>query len=185
MLDHYRYLDATRLIERPGSFGLRQYIVVLAGRDTQDIFALQFKEAAASVLTQFLPLSRYRCEAERIIQGQRLVQAKVDPFLGRVQQTNGPTFHVRQLFEPQAIPDFSKQSSWFLEVYASSCADLLARAHARSGDPVQIAAYLGKGGGFEEAVAHFSIKCANQVELDHQQLVGAVRTGQIQASLER
>ncbi len=181
LLEHFRYVDSARLIERPGSVGLRQYIVVLASRDADELFALQFKEAVASVLSPFVRLSPYRSEAERIVQGQQLIQTSSDPFLGWVAYGNGNDFHVRQLFEMPASPDFSRKSARFLETYAGVCGEILARGHARSGDPVQIAAYLGKDGSFDEAVARFASKCADQVELDHHRVVDAVKSGRLPA----
>lgn len=180
LLDHYHFVQAARLIGGVNNVGMRQYVIVLASRDDDDLFALRFKEAAGSILSPYLRPSLYRSEAERIVQGQQLMQALSDPFLGWVRHRDESEFYVRQLFELPASPDFSRSSASFLKTYAEVCAETIARGHARSGDPVQIAAYIGKDGSFEEAIARFAMKYADQVELDHQELVAAEKSGRIQ-----
>ncbi len=180
LLDHYRFVHAIGLKGDAANAGLRQYLIVLASRDENDLFALQFKEAGGSVLSPYLRASPYQSEAERIVQGQQLIQALSDPFLGWVRHKEENDFHVRQLFELPTSPDFSRKSGSFLETYAEVCAETIARGHARSGDPVQIAAYIGKDGSFGEAVARFAMKYADQVELDHQLLVSAAKSGRIE-----
>lgn len=184
LLDHYRFVHAAGLIGDAANAGMRQYLIVLASRDENDLFALQFKEAAGSVLSPYLRASPYQSEAERIVQGQQLIQALSDPFLGWVRHKDESDFHVRQLFEIPTSPNFARKNASFLGNYAEVCAETIARGHARSGDPVQIAAYIGKDGSFEEAVARFAMKYADQVELDHQRLLDAVKAGRIEANPE-
>jgi uncharacterized protein (DUF2252 family) len=154
--------------------------VALTGKDTNDPLVLQIKEAASSVLAQYVRTSPYRNEGERVVQGQRLIQSVSDPFLGWVRHSTGRDLYVRQLFNENASPDLTATSASLYSAYAGACGEILARAHARSGDSLQISAYLGKNEQFDEAIARFAMIYANQTEEDHMALVEAVKLGKIE-----
>lgn len=181
LLDHFRYVDSAFHVSGVGSVGMRCYIVVLAGRDNNDPLVLQIKEAVSSVLASYMRATPYHNEGERIVQGQRLIQAVSDPFLGWVRHTTGRDHYIRQLFNMKASADLAAMSPALLASYAAVCGEILARAHARSGDPIELTAYLGKNEAFDEAVARFAMRYADQTEADHAELVSAVKSGQIVA----
>jgi uncharacterized protein (DUF2252 family) len=181
LLDRYRYVDAGIRVGGVGSVGMRCYIVVLSGKDTSDPLVLQLKEAVGSVLAEYVRSKPFRNEGERIVQGQRLMQAVSDPFLGWVRHTTGRDMYVRQLFNMKASADLASMKASLFASYAGVCGEILARAHARSGDALQIAAYLGKNEQFEQAVARFAMSYADQTEADHKNLVDAVKSGKIEA----
>jgi uncharacterized protein (DUF2252 family) len=181
LLDHYRYVDSAMRVGDVGSVGIRCYIVVLAGKDNSDPLVLQLKEAVNAVLAQYVQSKPYRNEGERVVQGQRLIQAVSDPFLGWVRLPTGRDLYVRQLFNMKASADLGPMNASLLSSYAGVCGETLARAHGRSGDSLQISAYLGKNEQFEEAVARFGARYADQTEADHQALVEAVNSGRIEA----
>jgi uncharacterized protein (DUF2252 family) len=185
-LEGYRFVELARKVVGVGSVGTRTWIALLFGRDEHDPLFLQFKEAQASVLEPFAGASGARTDAERVVTGQRLMQASTDIFLGSTQVTlpdgAGPrAFYARQLkdwkgsFEPEdARPEG-------LALYGRVCGWTLARAHARSGDRVAIAAYLGGGEAFDRAVAAFAEAYAEQNERDHAALAAAVEAGRVTA----
>jgi uncharacterized protein (DUF2252 family) len=181
LLNHYRYVDSAIRVGGVGSVGTRCYIVVLAGKDSSDPLVLQMKEAVSSVLAQYVRSKQYRNEGERVVQGQRLIQAVADPFLGWVRNTNGRDLYVRQLFNMKASADLASMNASLFTSYADVCGEILARAHARSGDPLQISSYLGKNEQFEDAVANFGVRYADQAEADHAALEAAVRSGRVEA----
>jgi uncharacterized protein (DUF2252 family) len=181
LLDHYRYVDSAIRVGGVGSVGMRCYIVVLAGKDNSDPLVLQLKEAVSSVLAQYVRSNRYRNEGERVVQGQRLIQSVSDPFLGWVTHTTGRDLYVRQLFNMKASADLASMKASLFASYSGVCGEILARAHARSGDSIQIAAYLGKNEQFDQAIARFALSYANQAEADHKALVDAVKAGKIEA----
>jgi uncharacterized protein (DUF2252 family) len=183
LLDHYRYVDSAIRVGGVGSVGMRCYIVVLAGKDNSDPLVLQLKEAVSSVLSQYVRSNQYRNEGERVVQGQRLIQSVSDPFLGWVKHTTGRDLYVRQLFNMKASADLASMKSSLFASYAGVCGEILARAHARSGDALQIASYLGKGEQFDQAIAQFAISYADQAESDHKALVDAVRAGKVEAEV--
>lgn len=183
LLDHYRYIDSAVRVGGVGSVGMRCYIVVLAGKDNSDPLVLQLKEAVGSVLSQYVRVNRYKNEGERVVQGQRLIQAVSDPFLGWVRHTTGRDLYVRQLFNMKASADLASMKASLFASYAGVCGEILARAHARSGDALQIAAYLGKNEEFDQAVARFSMSYADQAEADHKVLIDAAKAGRIEAEL--
>ncbi|HET7455077.1 MAG TPA: DUF2252 domain-containing protein [Solirubrobacterales bacterium] len=170
----YRYVHAARKVVGVGSVGTRAWIVLLLGKDSEDPLFLQAKEARASVLEPFAGAGPYRNHGRRVVEGQRLMQAAGDVFLGWV-ATRGldderRCFYVRQLWDGKGSAEVERMSPPDLAVYASLCGEALARAHARSGDRVAIASYLGKGDVFDKALARFAETYADQNERDFQRV---------------
>jgi uncharacterized protein (DUF2252 family) len=179
LLDRYRFVDVARKVVGVGSVGTRAYIVLLEGRDEDDPLFLQVKEAQASVLEPFLPKSNYRNHGHRVVAGQRLMQAASDIFLGWLRGPGGRDFYWRQLRDMKGSAKVERMSPGELAGYADLCGWALARAHARSGDRVQIAAYLGKSERFDRAIAAFAEAYADQIERDHAALCKAVKSGKV------
>jgi uncharacterized protein (DUF2252 family) len=179
LLDQYRFVDVARKAVGVGSVGTRDYIMLLEGRDEDDPLFLQVKEAEASVLESYLPRSTYRNHGHRVVAGQRLMQAASDIFLGWLRGPGGRDFYWRQLRDMKGSAKVESMSPDELTGYASICGWALARAHARSGDRVQIAAYLGKSERFDGAVADFAKAYADQIERDHAALCAAVKSGRV------
>jgi uncharacterized protein (DUF2252 family) len=157
-----------------GSVGTRAWIVLLLGRDSGDPLFLQAKEARASVLEPFAGPSPYRNHGRRVVEGQRLMQAASDVFLGWV-ATKGidderRCFYVRQLWDGKGSAEVEQMVPSGLDLYASLCGETLARAHARSGDRRAIASYLGKGDRFDQALMRFAEAYADQNERDFQKV---------------
>ncbi len=170
----YRYVHAARKVVGVGSVGTRAWIVLLLGKDSDDPLFLQAKEAQTSVLEPFAGPSPYRNHGRRVVEGQRLMQAASDVFLGWV-ATKGldeerRCFYVRQLWDGKGSAEVERMSPGDLTIYASLCGEALARAHARSGDRIAIASYLGKGDSFDQALASFAESYANQNERDFQRV---------------
>ncbi|MEU9367288.1 DUF2252 domain-containing protein [Streptomyces avermitilis] len=185
LLEQYRVADVARKVVGVGSVGTRCWIVLLLGRDDKDPLLLQAKEADESVLAPFAGPSRYRTQGERVVFGQRLMQATSDIFLGweRVDGIDGRRrdFYVRQLRDWKGIAEPEVMVPAGMRAFGELCGATLARAHARSGDRIAIAAYLGGGDVFDRALATFAERYADQNEKDHQALVDAVRTGRLTA----
>jgi uncharacterized protein (DUF2252 family) len=183
----YRYVHAARKVVGVGSVGTRAWIVLLLGRDSSDPLFLQAKEAGASVLEPYLGESRYAAHGRRVVEGQRLMQAASDVFLGwvTVQGIDGKErcFYVRQLWDGKGSAEVERMSAPVLATYGALCGEALARAHARSGDRIGIASYLGKGETFDEALADFAEAYADQNERDFERLLEAAEGGEI--SVER
>jgi hypothetical protein len=156
---------------------------VLQGRKGDDPLFLQIKEAEASVLEPYLGRSPYRDHGERVVVGQRWMQAASDIFLGWYRGAEGRDFYVRQLADLKGSVPVEAVAPASLLLYARVCGRTLARAHARSGDSVQLAGYLGASGRFDEALARFGEAYADQSERDYRALVAAHRSGRIQAVL--
>jgi uncharacterized protein (DUF2252 family) len=188
LLERYEFRDIARKVVGVGSVGTRAWVVLLTGRDDDDPLFLQVKEAEASVLEPYTTISRFESHGERVVRGQSLVQAATDPFLGWQQAVgvDGVTrdFYVRQLWDWKASADLTSMTAPVLSVYGELCAWALARAHARSGDRVALAAYLGRGPVFDESLASFAVSYADQNERDHAALVAAIRRGSIPANEE-
>ena len=182
LLERFEVIDMARKVVGVGSVGTRAFIVLLQGRDEGDPLFLQVKEASASVLEDHLPRSRFNQHGERVVQGQRLMQAASDIYLGwtRGVQENR-YFYWRQLRDMKGSAEVEDMSPEGLSLYARFCAWTLARAHARSGDPIAIATYLGKGGAFDRSIADFSERYAGQNERDYQAFIDAVRSGRLEA----
>jgi uncharacterized protein (DUF2252 family) len=168
-----------------GSVGTRAWVFLLVGRGGKDPLVLQAKEAQASVLEPYLGASEFENHGERVVRGQRISQAASDIFLGwqRSMGLDGREhdFYVRQLWDWKASADLSTLSEAGLRAYTRACGWSLARAHARSGDRLAIAAYLGRGSTFDAAIARFSAAYADQNERDHQRLADAVAAGEVAA----
>ena len=168
-----------------GSVGTRAWVMLFAGRSGQDALVLQMKEAQASVLEPYLGASEFENHGERVVRGQRMDQAAADVFLGwqRSRGLDGKEhdFYIRQLWDWKASVDLSTMRYSGLHAYGRACGWSLARAHARSGDRLAIAAYLGKGPRFDESIARFSAAYADQNELDYRRLADAVASGDIRA----
>jgi uncharacterized protein (DUF2252 family) len=187
LLDQFRYVDIARNIVGVGSVGTRCWVVLLLGRDDDDPLLLQVKEATASVLARHAGESVYANEGQRVVAGQRLMQAVSDILLGwqRAPDIDGSPrdFYVRQLRDWKGSVDVAAMPPETIRSYGELCGWTLARAHARSADRIAIAAYLGATDKFDNAVADFAAAYADQNERDHAQLVAAVRAGQL--SVER
>jgi uncharacterized protein (DUF2252 family) len=184
----YRYVDAALKVVGVGSVGTRAWIVLLLGKDSGDPLFLQAKEAQASVLEPYAGASPYRNHGRRVVEGQRLMQAASDIFLGWV-ATKGldnerRCFYVRQLWDGKGSADVERMTPRELAVYASLCGQALARAHARSGDRFDIASYLGSGEVFDKALTRFGEAYADQNERDFDRLVKAVEDGEIAAETD-
>jgi uncharacterized protein (DUF2252 family) len=182
LLDRYRFVDAARKVVGVGSVGLRCFVVLLTGRDADDPLFLQIKEARKSVLEEHLPIGPYVHPGHRVVAGQRLLQAASDIFLGWMSGPQGRAFYWRQLRDMKGSADVAGMSPPDLLGYARLCGTALARAHARSGDRIAIAAYLGGADTFEHAVADFALGYADQTTADHATLCAAVAAGVVTAA---
>jgi uncharacterized protein (DUF2252 family) len=183
LLDGYRFVDMARKVVGVGSVGTRAWVVLLAGRDGADPLFLQCKEARPSALEAFTAESPFSNHGQRVVEGQRLMQASSDILLGWVETTGldevPRDFYVRQLWDWKESADIETMKAEGMAVYGRLCAWTLARAHARSGDRVAIAAYLGKGKSFDRAIAEFAERYADQNERDFDALVAAADSGRI------
>jgi uncharacterized protein (DUF2252 family) len=189
LLASFEYVHAARKVVGVGSVGTRAWILLLLGRDGQDPLFLQAKEAQASVLERFASRSAHPNQGQRVVAGQRLMQAASDIFLGwqRVTGLDGVArdFYLRQLRDWKGSADVDTMSSGVMTAYARICGATLARAHARSGDRIAIASYLGSGDVFDRAVADFAATYADQNERDYALLEAAVRSGRLEARSDR
>jgi uncharacterized protein (DUF2252 family) len=181
LLERFQFVDMARKVVGVGSVGTRAFIVLLQGRDQQDPLFLQVKEATRSVLEEHLPKSR-RQPGARVVHGQRMMQAASDIFLGWTKGAQeGRFLYWRQLRDMKGSANVEALKPFGLTWYARHCGWTLARAHARSGDPVAIASYLGKRDKFDEAIADFSRRYADQNERDHEAFVAAIKSGRLAA----
>ena len=182
LLEQFEVVDMARKVVGVGSVGTREFIALLQGRDQHDPLFLQVKEATRSVLEGPLPKSRYKEHGERVVYGQRLLQAASDIFLGWTKGVDvNRYFYWRQLRDMKGSVEVEALAPLGLSLYAGICGWTLARAHARSGDPVAIAAYLGKRDTFDRSIADFSERYADQNEQDYQAFAGAIHSGRLQA----
>ena len=182
LLERFEVIDVARKVVGVGSVGTRAFIALLQGRDDQDPLFLQVKEATASVLEDHLPKSRFKQHGERVVQGQRIMQAASDIYLGWTKGAEANRFlYWRQLRDMKGSIDVETMKPLGLNFYARTCGWTLARAHARSGDPVAIAAYLGKSDVFDRSITDFSERYADQNEKDYESFVEAVRSGRLEA----
>ncbi len=186
LLEQYDIVHIARKVVGVGSVGTRAWIVLFMGRDGRDPLFLQVKEAQRSVLEQFLPASAYGNCGQRVVAGQRLMQSASDLFLGwkRVAVAEGVhrDYYVRQLHDWKGSVDVDTMSPGHMLDYGRLCGWTLARAHARSGDRIAIASYLGAGPAFDRAMVEFGVAYADQTERDHAALVDAVESGRIVAT---
>ena len=183
LLERFQMVDMARKVVGVGSVGTRAYIVLLQGRGQQDPLFLQVKEATASVLEGHLPKSRYKQHGERVVCGQRMMQATSDIFLGwtRGQIEVGRNYYWRQLRDMKGSAEVESMTPLGLRIYAGVCGWTLARAHARSGDPIAITEYLGEDDRFDRSIVDFAKRYAEQNELDYQAFAQAIRSGRLEA----
>jgi uncharacterized protein (DUF2252 family) len=179
LLDRYEMVDVALKVVGVGSVGTRCFVVLFVGRDEGDPLFLQVKEAGGSVLESALPSSRYRNSGRRVVEGQRLMQAFGDVFLGWSTGLPGRDFYWRQLKDMKASADIDAMDAATLTGYGRLCGWTLARAHSRAGDGVAIAAYLGSSDTFGDAVVRFSEAYADQAESDFSAFVGAIEAGRL------
>jgi uncharacterized protein (DUF2252 family) len=186
LLERYRYVHAAHKVVGVGSVGTRAWIVLMLGRDDNDPLFLQAKEAEASVLEPFLGKSEYANHGQRVVEGQRLMQAASDLMLGwlRVNSFDGQgrDFYVRQLWDAKGSAIVETMTPRTMQAYARLCGLTLAKAHARSGDHIAIAGYMGSGDTFDRALATFAEAYADQNERDHQAFRAAVDSGRLSAT---
>jgi uncharacterized protein (DUF2252 family) len=184
-LEEYRYVHAARKVVGVGSVGTRCYILLLVGRDNDDPLFLQAKEAQPSVLESFLGPSAYSHHGQRVVVGQRLMQAATDIFLGwqRITGLDGVTrdYYVRQFHDWKGSADVETMQVPGATLYSRICGATLGRAHARWGDRIAIAAYLGRGPAFDRAIAQFAESYADQNERDFAAFAAAVASGRLEA----
>jgi uncharacterized protein (DUF2252 family) len=184
-VEEYRYVHTAYKMVGVGSVGTRCYIMLMLGRDHNDPLFLQTKEAQASVLERFAGKSTYRHHGQRVVAGQRLMQAATDIFLGwiRIKGLDGVTrdYYVRQFHDWKGSADVDNLLVPGATLYARICGATLARAHARWGDRIAIASYLGKGDVFDRAIAGFSAAYADQNEKDYEAFAAAVKSGRLTA----
>jgi uncharacterized protein (DUF2252 family) len=182
LLERFKIIDMARKVVGVGSVGTRAFIVLLQGRDPADPLFLQVKEATASVLEDHLPQSRFRNPGERVVQGQRLMQAASDIFLGWSKGVQaGYHYYWRQLRDMKGSIEVESMVPLGLSFYAGICGWTLARAHARSGDAVAIDAYLGGGKAFDRGIYDFCERYADQNDRDFEAFVAAIESGQLEA----
>ena len=185
LAEDYRFVDLARKVVGVGSVGTRAWIVLLLGRDEGDPLFLQAKEAEASVLEGFAGKSRFSQEGRRVVEGQRLMQAASDIFLGwlTAEGPDGKTrdFYVRQLWDGKGSAQVELMTPTTMGLYARLCGWTLARAHARSGNRIAIASYLGKGETFERAMSDFAEVYADQNEADYREFEAAISEGSLKA----
>jgi uncharacterized protein (DUF2252 family) len=186
LLERFHYAHAARKVVGVGSVGTRAWIVLMQGRDAGDPLFLQAKEAEASVLEPFLGKSGHANHGKRVVEGQRLMQAASDLMLGwvRAEGLDGVSrdFYVRQLWDQKGSAVVETMSPRTMTYYAQLCGWTLAKAHARSGDPVAIAGYLGSGASFDRALATFAETYADQNERDYAAMQEAVDSGRLSAT---
>jgi uncharacterized protein (DUF2252 family) len=187
LLESYRYVHAARKVVGVGSVGARTWILLMIGRDGGDPLFLQFKEAQASVLEPFLGKSEFEQHGQRVVEGQRMMQAAPDVMLGweRIITIDGVErdFYIRQLWDSKGSAEVEVMDPAELEAYGRVCGWTLARAHARSGDRIAIASYLGRSDGFDRAMATFAETYADQNERDYRALEAAVTSGRVVAEV--
>lgn len=182
LLRRFELLDIALKVVGVGSVGTRCFIVLLQGRDNGEPLILQVKEATASVLEKHLPASAYSHHGERVVQGQRLMQASSDIFLGWSEaSTSTDTYYWRQFHDMKGSANVAAMSPDQLTSYAALCGATLAHAHARAGDAVTISGYLGSTDVFDRAVGEFAVAYARQNDADYAAFTQAIRDGRIQA----
>lgn len=185
LVERFEYADMARKVVGVGSVGARAWIILMLGRDEQDPLFLQVKEAGPSVLEEFLGASAFKNGGQRVVEGQRLMQATSDIFLGWLRTTGIDAvqrdFYLRQLWDWKTTFDIETMRPVGLAQYAILCGATLARAHARSGDRIAIASYLGGGTAFDEAIAIFSVAYAEQNLADYEVFKAAVESGRLPA----
>lgn len=183
ILDRYQIVDIARKVVGIGSIGTRCAIILLMASQHDPLF-LQFKEALPSILDLYAGKSRYSNHGERVVTGQRMLQAASDIFLGWTRDDEGHDYYFRQLRDMKMTMDLEGMPKQDWIEYIGLCGQVLARAHARTGDAAQIAGYLGKNDTFDQAIAKFALDYADQTESDHAVFVNAIRTGRLPARVD-
>ena len=183
LLSRYRLVDVAHKVVGVGSVGTRCFISYWQGVDEGDPLFLQVKQASASLLEPYLGPSEYAQPGQRVVTGQRLMQAANDIFLGYT-HSGGHDYFVRQLYDMKGSADLERISGRYLERYAALCGAVLARAHARTGDAAQIAGYLGKGDSFDTALVEFAVRYADQNDADYALFKQAAADGRIEAAVD-
>jgi uncharacterized protein (DUF2252 family) len=188
LLERYRYVHAARKVVGVGSVGTRAWIMLLLGRDAGDPLFLQLKEAETSVLEPFLGASTFANHGQRVVEGQRLTQAASDIMLGWIAITDldgqSRHFYIRQLWDAKGSALIEAMQPLAMSLYARLCGRALAKAHARSGDAIAIASYLGAGDSFDRALASFAETYADQNERDFRALQDAVASARVRAEFD-
>ncbi len=184
LLRRYEIIDFGHKVVGVGSVGLLAFVLLMRGRDDNDLMVLQVKQAQSSVLEPYTRKSVYTKHGHRVVAGQRLMQTASDSFLGWIQGPGGRHFYVRQLRDMKWSPDPSVLNADKIVRYAMLCGHTLARAHARAGDSVAISAYLGGGSSFDKAITEFAIAYADQTERDFAEFTAAIADGRIEAHEE-
>jgi uncharacterized protein (DUF2252 family) len=186
LLEGYRVVDMARKVVGVGSVGTRTWILLMLGKDDNDPLMLQIKEAAPSVLEPYAGKSGYATNGQRVVEGQRLLQATSDILLGWIHVIGVDDvprdYYVRQLWDGKMSPSFETMTPGALRLFAELCGWTLARAHARSGDRVAIAAYLGNGDAFDRAITEFATAYADQNDRDFEAAPAAVKDGRLVTS---
>ena len=181
LVEKHRLVDVSLKVVGVGSVGTHCYVALFAGPAGGPL-VLQIKEARESVLAPYVGGRKPRHQGQRVVTGQRIMQALSDSFLGWTQSPiTGTEYYVRQLHDMKYGIDIAGLRAPGMTLYAQVCAWALARAHARSGNPAEIAGYLGSGEVFDESIGKFGTAYANQSERDHAALVAAVKAGTIPA----
>ncbi|MFE3323519.1 DUF2252 domain-containing protein [Streptomyces sp. NPDC059176] len=181
LLDRFQFVEAARKVVGVGSVGTRCFVALMTGRDADDPLFLQIKEAQRSVLEPHLAPSTFRHQGQRVVSGQRLLQAASDIFLGWVSGPQGRHFYWRQLRDMKGSADIDGMSPTLLREYAGLCGRALARAHARSGERIAIAAYVGASDTFDRSMADFAMAYADRTAEDHAALLTAIASGGVPA----
>ena len=188
LLERFHYVHAARKVVGVGSVGTRAWIMLMVGRDQSDPLFLQFKEAEKSVLEPFLGRSTHSNHGQRVVHGQRLMQAASDIMLGWIRATDpggqSRDFYIRQLWDQKGSAIVEAMDPILMTVYAEVCGRTLAKAHARSGDAIAIASYLGRGDRFDRALASFAELYADQNERDYRAVREAVDSGRLEAEVQ-
>jgi hypothetical protein len=181
LLKRYAIIDMGHKVVGVGSVGLLAFVLLLRGRDENDLMVLQVKQAQASVLEAYTHKSAFNKHGHRVVTGQRLMQAASDSFLGWIDGPAGRSYYVRQLRDMKWSPDPAVLDAVRIGRYATLCGHALARAHARSGDAIAIASYLGTGKAFDKAVRAFAERYADQTERDFAAFTSGIAGGRLTA----
>jgi uncharacterized protein (DUF2252 family) len=177
LFDRFTVVDVVRQVVGVGSVGMRVYLVLLEGRTGTDPLFLQAKQAGSSVYEAHTQPGRHGNHGERVISGKRMVQSATDIFVGWG-SLHGRDYYIRQFRDMKIIPSTEQIAPRLVE-FATACGGALARAHARTGDPVAIDGYIGKDPKFTDQIGRFARRYADQNERDHAQLVSAIAAGEV------
>ncbi len=180
LLDRFHVVDVVRQVVGVGSVGMRVYLLLLEGRSGDDPLFLQMKQAGTSVYEPYLAAGRHRNHGQRVVVGKRLIQSATDIFVGWT-RADGTDYYVRQFRDMKIIPDNDRIAPLLVD-FAGACGAVLARAHARTGDAVAIASYIGKGGAFDDGMLAYAVSYAEQNARDHTRLARAVASGDVVSS---